>query len=988
MRRAPRQLRSASIVARARQPCAVLAAQSGHLATTSCTLDRILTDTVMPNLRAFLPANLARDPSLARAASPWPSSTGSPVAGTPATLATDVPSPPPTAIEIRLPTTWADVDAGIAWLLEDPLLVPTRMATDDPDMPARIILGFDTEVDITRGSHTLTDAWATRNFPSTFQIGAASRALIVPLFDLVVRHRAPISQALRRLLAADDRIIWAGVGLTRDLGPLKKLDSAIKIMWAAHDRDEDTGELMDVDGEDEDEVLEHGLAPPPDRVVDIDRVVKPWNIPSNLEDLTFQLTSVPLRHVEAMATAAIPDAPLPSDLLPTWEWDNGSATQPVAGIEDAALAVVHGHEPTSVPDKTSDCIHCSAHAAAPPHYALSEEAMLGLGSVASGTYPHLGIGWKCLSLSTSPWDRDPRHWSLGMLIYAGLDAVASRAIAVAVQADPITYTMPRVPFKRYPNGPSVLVQLRQIFAYVLHTRGGRKGKPGIPLDVAVRFIRTMHLIKGAGGHRAAILARGTEILLQSGILVVEPRDSAEETPIHVVDEDTGRPLSPDSSMQVETPFASWRLVHVCPRRPLPDVPDPTPPATDSDLVAQLALGLPRVPGLVRTPDLAVQYLVDHQVDLVFLPDTRAFPIARKWWADIDPELRHRVLTNPTTLVPAKPGKFGGSGDAKEPKRARYWIDADAGAPADDALPTLDSDQWVAHVAQFVHEYAWLMRELEARVARRDRSPSPARKVSPGRAPTPTPLRTPLLLDDAIWNGGGTPTDGSNEWLTPAAADASTTLPTTMKFSVARLASIVATCSPWSKPPTSEHAAHGGIERAIALAFCDPAALASVESTPTSATPRPGKHYARLVAHVPAVRPPASAIPQITDAHPRLASAIVTVLDRMGTPAIAADTLLRKLLFVPVPAVMAAAPASLVERAALVVHAVRELQEAGQVTVRREHIGHGSRMHAEWVVVRVHPMLDAGKAAEGKDAVVSAVAAAAVPEQDAVVVMSG
>ncbi|KAJ3366692.1 hypothetical protein GGF32_003336 [Allomyces javanicus] len=932
----------------------------------------------MPNLRAFLPANLARDPSLARAASPWPSSTGSPVAGVPATLATAA-SLHPTVIEIRLPTTWADVDAGIAWLLEDPLLVPTRMATDDPDAPARIILGFDTEVDITRGSHTLTGAWATRNFPSTFQIGAASRALIVPLFDLVVRRRAPISPALRRLLAADDRIIWAGVGLTRDLGPLKNLDGAIKTMWAAHDRDEDTGEPMEVDGEEEEEGPEHGLAPPPDRVVDIDRVVKPWNIPSNLEDLTFQLTSVPLRHVDAITAAATtPDAPLPSDLLPTWEWDDGSATQSVAGIADAALVPAHVHEPTSVPDKSADCIHCGAHATA-PHYALSEEAMLGLGSVAHGTYPHLGIGWKCLSLSTSPWDRDPRHWSLGMLIYAGLDAVASRAIAVAVQADQIAYTMPRVPFKRYANGPSVLVQLRQIFAYVLHTRGGRKGKPGIPLDVAMRFIRTMHLIKGAGGHRAAILARGTEILLQSGILVVEPRDAAEETPTLTVDEDTGRPLSPDSSVQVETPFASWRLVHVCPRRALPDVPDPTPPATDSDLVAQLALGLPRVPGLVRTPDLAVQYLVDHHVDLVFLPDTRAFPVARKWWADIDPELRHRVLTNPTTLVPAKPGK-NTTGDAKEPKRARYWIDADAGAPADDALPTLDADQWVAHVAQFVHEYAWLMRELEARVARRDRSPSPARK-SPDRASTPVPLRTPLLLDDAIWNGG-TPADGSSELLTPAAAaaDAPPTLPTTMKFSVARLASIVATCSPWSKPPTSEHAAHGGIERAIAVAFCDPDALASIECTTSTSTPRPGKHYARLVAHVPAVRPPASSIPRVTDAHPRLASAIVTVLDRMGTPAIAADTLLRKLLFVPVPAVMAAAPASLVERAALVVHAVRELQEAGQVDVRREHIGHGSRTHAEWVVLRVHPMLDAGK---GKDAI-----AAAVPERDTVVVMSG
>ncbi|KNE61166.1 hypothetical protein AMAG_06917 [Allomyces macrogynus ATCC 38327] len=885
----------------------------------------------------------------------------------------------PTAIEIRLPTTWADVDAGIVWLLEDPLLVPTHMATNDPDAPARIILGFDTEVDITRGSHTLTDAWATRNFPSTFQIGAASRALIVPLFDLVVRHRAPISQALRRLLAADDRIIWAGVGLTRDLGPLKTLDSAIKTMWTAHDRDEDTGEPMDVDGEEDEVGPEYGLAPPPDRVVDIDRVVKPWNIPSNLEDLTFQLTSVPLRHIEAITTAATPDAPLPSDLLPTWEWDDGLATQPVTGIEDAALVPVHAHEPTSVSDKTADCIHCSAHATAPPHYALSEEAMLGLGSVASGTYPHLGIGWKCLSLSTSPWDRDPRHWSLGMLIYAGLDAVASRAIAVAVQADPIAYMMPRVPFRRYANGPSVLVQLRQIFAYVLHTRGGRKGKPGIPLDVAVRFIRTMHLIKGAGGHSAAILARGTEILLQSGILVVEPRDPAEETPINIVDEDTGRPLSPDSSVQVETPFASWRLVHVCPRRPLLDVPDPTPPATDADLVAQLALGLPRVPGLVRTPDLAVQYLVDHHVDLVFLPDTRAFPVARKWWADIDPELRHRVLTNPTTLVPTKPGKSGGSGDAKEPKRARYWIDADAGAPADDVLPTLDADQWVAHVAQFVREYAWLMRELEARVARRDRSPSPARR-SPDRAPTPTPLRTPLLLDDAIWNG--VTGDGASEMLTTAAAAADappTTLPTTMKFSVARLASIVATCSPWSKPPASKHAAHGGIERAIALAFCDPAALASVESTSTPLTPRPGKHYTRLVAHVPAVRPPS--IPRITDAHPRLASAIVTVLDRMGTPAIAADTLLRKLLFVPVPAVMAAAPASLVERAALVVHAVRELQEAGQVDVRREHIGHGSRTYAEWVVVRVHPMLDAEKRVEGKDAV-----APAVPDQDTVVVM--
>ncbi|KNE59496.1 hypothetical protein AMAG_18189 [Allomyces macrogynus ATCC 38327] len=590
---------------------------------------------IMPNLRAFLPANLARDPSLARAASPWPSSTGSPAAGTPATLATTSPTPPPTAIEIRLPTTWAEVDAGIAWLLEDPLLVPTRMANDDPDMPARIILGFDTEVDITRGSHTLTDAWATRNFPSTFQIGAASRALIVPLFDLVARHRAPISLALRRLLAADDRIIWAGVGLTRDLGPLKNLDSAINTMWAAHDRDEDTGEPMEVDGEEEGEP-EYGLAPPPDRVVDIDRVVKPWNIPSNLEDLTFQLTSVPMRHADAIAAAATPDAPLPSDLLPTWEWDDGSATQPVAGVEDAALVpAAHGHELTSVPDKSADCMHCGAHATT-PHYALSEEAMLGLGSVASGTYPHLGIGWKCLSLSTSPWDRDPRHWSLGMLIYAGLDAVASRAIAVAVQADQIAYTMPRVPFKRYANGPSVLVQLRQIFAYVLHTRGGRKGKPGIPLDVAMR-----------------------------------------------------------------------------------------------------------------------------------------------------------VLTNPTSLVPAKPGK---SGDAKEPKRARYWIDADASAPADDALPTLDADQWVAHVAQFVNEYAWLMRELEARVARRDRSPSPARK-SPERASTPMPLRTPLLLDDAIWNG--TPADGAGELLTPAAAaieNAPTALPTTMKFSVARLASIFSGCA--------------------------------------------------------------------------------------------------------------------------------------------------------------------------------------------------
>ncbi|KAI9217853.1 hypothetical protein BC828DRAFT_390133 [Blastocladiella britannica] len=121
----------------------------------------------------------------------------------------------------RVATTWDAVLDSLGWILEDaPAPRPEDMLNAEVAESWAIegikyVVGLDTETCRIRKDNKEYGDDFLRQFPSTLQIGARTRVLIVPTNWLVIVRQQPIPPAFAAFMARDD-ILWSGVGLSDD----------------------------------------------------------------------------------------------------------------------------------------------------------------------------------------------------------------------------------------------------------------------------------------------------------------------------------------------------------------------------------------------------------------------------------------------------------------------------------------------------------------------------------------------------------------------------------------------------------------------------------------------------------------------------------------------------------------------------------------------------------------------------------------------------
>ncbi|KAI9218927.1 hypothetical protein BC828DRAFT_191559 [Blastocladiella britannica] len=423
---------------------------------------------------------------------------------------------------IRLAMTWDEAVGALDWLLEDAVIVgsasslsatplpPANGAADgaadgatdgaaDGEVDVTYLLGFDTESDASRRIGTSDTLPAeVRRCPSTLQLGSRSRVLVVPSYHLLHVLGLPVPQAFRDLFSRAD-VWWAGVALAGDVEPLK-------------------------------ETL--GIEIPPNRVLDVSRVVKKWNIGEGLEELAYQFTAMIERPTPTHAPAhpASVHEPSPAKLATA----RAALRRSCEACDPCAARFLHPSAPPPVPAYIHDSTALSGIAVPVP------DATTADGNDAPLIYPNLAVGWKTTPLTMSAWDTPPPLWTSEMLLYAAIDALASRAISEMLMPPrstlppPGQYPAPPVPNPAYEmlharmaaefNSEAVggvLENVRRTMAHVFLTR--ENPDEPVPLSDLVRVLGAGRLVRGIKDRRA-VLDEIVAHLVRSGVVQVDVRE--------------------------------------------------------------------------------------------------------------------------------------------------------------------------------------------------------------------------------------------------------------------------------------------------------------------------------------------------------------------------------------------------------------------------------------------------------------------------------
>ncbi|ORZ31750.1 hypothetical protein BCR44DRAFT_1260203 [Catenaria anguillulae PL171] len=488
------------------------------------------------------------------------------------------------------------------------------------------LVGLDTESYHIRAENRLLPT-PTRTLPSTLQLASRTRVLIVPVYFLTHMQRQPLSARFRALFARND-VQWTGVGVLEDLVPFQA----------------SLGVAMHARG-----------------VLDVARVTKYWRVPMSLEDLTFQFTDL------AGGAAS-------HDRNADGNNDKELGQKPPVQVFGGVLHDV----PPTVPSPTilrnlrtnaAACAQCTALVADPeavPDYMYLEESLVGLGT--GPEYPDLSIGWKSTQLSMSMWDMPPEQWTATHVVYAGMDAVASRAVGdkirAVVQVDTWTrYWAALDAWKatsdnedQVPVGPmpvlesyrplplrlavkvsethSPLEAIRRTLAHVAACR--EAGHPSI--RSVLRCIQDWRLLRGVKDRRT-VITRAIEHFVRADIV-----DLIDAQGNSLVGQGAKRAKFTFEAAAL-TNDAKVYLGHVCLTKPI----DPVPPtsgvmgAIPDDLPAFLDANLGRIPGVYITKEHLVECVAWTHPELAVYNEQPARVLARAWVSGLPESMVNKVV---------------------------------------------------------------------------------------------------------------------------------------------------------------------------------------------------------------------------------------------------------------------------------------------------------------------------------------------------------
>ncbi|ORZ36657.1 hypothetical protein BCR44DRAFT_1432343 [Catenaria anguillulae PL171] len=460
----------------------------------------------------------------------------------------------------------------------------TYSATEDQSY----LLGLDTESYHLRVESATTHAF-WRKFPATIQLSSRLRVLVVPVYWLVAHQNQPVSHRFRSLFSQSN-VRWTGVGLAGDLSPFQ-------------------------------DTLQIKL--PRDRIVDADAIVNKWRIPGSLDELAYQLTD--------LFSRASPDTSMDTDSSAVQSFGD-IAIDPQPTISAKFLNNYHTHMstcPTCLPNLASlDPAHI-------PPFLYLEDGLIGIGT--GPTYPNLTVGWKSKHLSMTNWDVAPHHWTSSMLIYSGLDALASRAVGVAIMPviNPYTWihatTSPDPPMRisshyqlphvrQFPGAP--LEWLRCTLAHIVTCR--EAGRPSVA--TVHKYVSTWKLLKGIKSRRAVMLD-AIDWFVTTGVVTA-------------VDQLGNKVDNVKSANE-----ANVYLTHVClaatlvpkvPPQPMLEHPGGVP--APGDWIAFVSQEYPRVPGYGDhvTSEAVHEFLARTHPALALFDESDSLRVA-KAWVDAAPE---------------------------------------------------------------------------------------------------------------------------------------------------------------------------------------------------------------------------------------------------------------------------------------------------------------------------------------------------------------
>ncbi|KAI9168321.1 hypothetical protein H9P43_007693 [Blastocladiella emersonii ATCC 22665] len=657
--------------------------------------------------------------------------------------------------ELRTATTWADVVASLPWLLEDALvdaLEPEDTVTrlyvrkprpaaaraasqsptsdnerkrthsavsddapagskdddDDEEWPepsaaspppapaaplrpkcfaptsARVyLLGLDIEQYCVRFENkSLPDA--VRHHPSAMQLASRSRVLNIPIYDLTVTRGEPVPPELQLLFARRD-VIFSGVGLKGDTKSLTALS----------------------------------LAFDPDRMLDANRVIHKWNTTGGLEDLMYAFSGMWDEYTRLrLAGRGVPD-----DLLPRFD-DSGVRL----AVGTAASLTYHRRRVIGL----DSCANCKRHYHQLPAFTYATNDLLGIGD--GPAYPQLAVGWKATGVAMSNWDLPAASWTQVMVLYAAIDALASREIGRLLRPvlEPANWVegMPTLEFNplyrpvhRRVLGGDLLEHIRRVLAHCLAQRGKQT------VDKAAKFIDMWKLLRGFR-NRPQVLKAAVEHLAAVGVVKLEPRApgtplytaahhqqqkqgsaaaagkggnggnrsgsatpkgnnnnnrSGSATPISGATTPTTAPAPATPSASASAPEAKtpppppMLIAHVCLSKRIPPLRLPSPlPPLPADLTTTLTLSVPRIPGIEPTRATVLEYLVDYHPALILYERALAARIANAWLVELGDdgleqvlhELRNALADVVRTLRSTVAAAVGGTGEGAKKKKAR------------------------------------------------------------------------------------------------------------------------------------------------------------------------------------------------------------------------------------------------------------------------------------------------------------------------------
>ncbi|KAI9151167.1 hypothetical protein H9P43_009782 [Blastocladiella emersonii ATCC 22665] len=238
-------------------------------------------------------------------------------------------------------------------------------------------------------------------------------------------------------------------------------------------------------------------------------------------------------------------------------------------------------------------------------------------------YMRLWVGWKAVLTSISNWDLPPEKWTKVMVLYAGIDALASFEVGRVLRrfADPALWTpgMPTLPLNpfyrplhRRAHGADLLEYIRRALAYCL----AREGQQTV--EQMSKTIGDWDLIKGLG-ERTRILHIAVDHLEAAGVVKRVKHDNKD----------------------------TLVITHVCLTKAIPPLatPDmPPPPAPEvAALLETLKRVVPWLSGIEMTlRDTMIGYLIDHHPELVLYTAPVSTRIAEAWLEEIGEAGRERL----------------------------------------------------------------------------------------------------------------------------------------------------------------------------------------------------------------------------------------------------------------------------------------------------------------------------------------------------------